>query len=692
MPKFQQWTDFSQYWQHTQLKGDRGLLVLEEMDQTYTNTLPALLGDADLKGVSVNLLEHHIDNVVDIQPSQAKQYLGRCHNLIIYRACDEFNINSFAALCGTLVAASVAILIIPANDAWAGTADQQSIDYGIEAGHNETMSPFKLWWQHKWQGQAGVMLLSATAQALALDCGLTWPPVATTKNIQELDLTRDQYRVVDAIVELTVVNDSDRRLIWLNGSRGRGKSVALAYALNKLAQQGVKTLVTSAASQSANAVLRQHRMQSDYIAIDRLLELGHDNATSHSQLLVIEEAASLPLALLDFVLSRFERVLLVSSRDGYEGTGQGLNIKLPVLASKKGFNLTQLTLTEAMRWHADDALEKLINDSFLAPSLPQISHYIDFAKLNYRRLGGAQLALEQSLLNQVYGLLALAHYQTTPQDLRLLLDHPSLTIHCWLDTQANLIGVACVMAEGDLSSTLSLAVAQGKRRIKGHVLAQILAQQAGIASAAELTMQRIQRIAVHPNYQQQGLGKAMLKQLQQWCFEDGHCHWLGASFAAEPQVVRFWQGANYQPVWAGKRLDAATGLPSLQVVLPLTDEADKLCQQLRGHWRYYLGHLSWNSSLSQSIKALLPPSYYGVDDRLLIDLADQVAFHQGNVFAITPYLYQYLLGKQHLSDDDKHWLLHIWQPHLTHKQFIQLSRLLVKQAVQQQTVNWSLWR
>ena len=310
-----------------------------------------------------------------------------------------------------------------------------------------------------------------------------------------------------------------------------------------------------------------------------------------------------------------------------------------------------------------------------------MSPSLDATKLNHCQFSGQELAVDSLLLPQVYGLLSLAHYQTTPQDLRLLLDHPDLSTHCWLDDLGNLIGVACVMAEGNLSTDLSVAVARGQRRVKGHLLAQILTQQAGCAEAAQLPMQRIQRIAVHPNLQGQGIGRLMLGQIQAFYQASGTSQWLGSSFAAEPDVIRFWLAAGYQVVWAGQRLDAATGLPSVQVVLPLQSQAKVLCKQLQANFYHYFGHLNWDSPLSETVLALIEPAYRGIPSRLVNQLFDQVAHYHGNVYGVQGYLYLVLLRKEQLASNEKLWLSHIWQPHLTQKQFSQLTRQLVAQQL-----------
>ncbi|MDP6969213.1 MAG: GNAT family N-acetyltransferase, partial [Gammaproteobacteria bacterium] len=565
MPQFQQWSSFITYWQQSQAQQARGLIILTEGEATYSQTIPAILGSSKVQGVSVNLPALSVPGLTNIKPQQSHQYLGRSHNLLVYRAVDEFNINSFCALCGTLVASGIAVIILPEHQPWEQCLDAQAAGYGYT--REQVKSPFRVWWQRLWQTHKGVMQLTRAAECEAApQTSINLPAVPAFKVTDELILNAGQQRVVAAVQALMA---QDNAVLWLRGPRGRGKTVALAAAIADLAGQGVQTLITSAASQSASAVLQQHGEYSRYMAIDALLQLPQA-ALAVPHLVLVEEAASMPMALLQALLKRFSRLVLISTQDGYEGTGQGLATKLPAMVQRHGYILTQVHLKTPMRWRADDPLEDLLSNSFLAPELLPVTCPVDTQDLIYVQLTGVDLIARPQVMQQVYSLLTLAHYQTTPQDLRLLLDHPDLHVHCWLNQQQQLFGVACVMAEGGLSQTLATAIANGERRLTGHLLAQILAQQAGIAEAAGLQMQRIQRIAVHPQVQQQGVGATILRQLCLHYGKHKQTDWLGASFAAEPHVVRFWLASGYQPVWAGQRLDTATALPSLQVVLPIS--------------------------------------------------------------------------------------------------------------------------
>ncbi|MAF17824.1 MAG: hypothetical protein CMH96_00210 [Oceanospirillaceae bacterium] len=678
MPQFQQWSVFLTTWQQLQVRKQRSLIVLKACESTYNQAIPALIGHSQVSGISVNIPELGLDGIADIQPQQAKQYLGRSHNILIYQAIDEFNINSFCALCGTLVAGGLAIIIVPDQQAWEQCIDKQAKGYGYN--QEKITSPFRSWWQGIWDNHHGVMILSAQAQSEAeIQTYQSLPAIDQFKVDKNLRLKPDQDAVVKAVTNLV---SKEQTVFCLSGARGRGKTVALAAALSQLAKQGVPTIITSAASQSASSVLQQHSLEyslnSPFIAIDQLLELV-PKASQPAQLVVVEEAASMPMALLQALMTRYSRLVLVSSQDGYEGSGQGLAIKLPLIARREGFSLDYLELTKPMRWLAADPLEDLLQQSFLVKQLPAVAKQCDLSKLSHSVVAGQTLIDQPSLLEQVYSLLTLAHYQTSPQDLRLLLDHPDMSIHIWLNQQDQLVGVACVMAEGGLASPLTTAIARGERRVQGHLLPQILAQQAGLATAAGLHMRRIQRIAVHPDIQQRGLGKQMLSQLYDYYCQIGQIDCLGASFAAEPEVVRFWLASGYFPVWAGQRLDTATALPSVQVVLPISHTAQEQTKLLQAHFFYYCLALepTWQSPLAKEIIELIRPCFKPINTAFLTDLITQVGGAKGNIYAVKPYLYQRLLRAYKLPDTSQVWLGNYWQSNLTQKQFVALTRDLV---------------
>ena len=178
---------------------------------------------------------------------------------------------------------------------------------------------------------------------------------------------------------------------------------------------------------------------------------------------------------------------------------------------------------------------------------------------------------DEALLQQVFALLVNAHYQTRPSDLRQLLDAPNITLHV-LRQQNVLLAVLVLSREGSLEPELSEQIYQGKRRPHGHPIPQSLTFHARLQGVAELSCERIMRIAVLPNLQNKGLGQILLKHVINYANQQ-MTDYLGVSYAMSPALIRFWEIAGFQLARVGHRLDTASGSRSAIHVLPLTVKA-----------------------------------------------------------------------------------------------------------------------
>jgi tRNA(Met) cytidine acetyltransferase len=232
-------------------------------------------------------------------------------------------------------------------------------------------------------------------------------------------------------------------------------------------------------------------------------------------------------------------------------------------------------------------------------------------------------------LSQVVGLLVNAHYRTSPDDLRILLDAPNIRILVAASADA-VAAVAMVAAEGDLPTELAAAIRQGQRRPRGHLLPQTLWAHTGNARLLSESCWRVVRIAVHPALQRRGLGQRMLERIQQSAVEHG-INYLGSSFACSSGLVSFWQQAGYLPVAMGVRRDASSGSHSLLVLRGLAKDTQATVEQERTRFADRFG-AALSASLQQLepeiVGALLPvlsPSHAALQARDSIDLRDFVS-------------------------------------------------------------------
>ncbi|MCB1615536.1 MAG: tRNA(Met) cytidine acetyltransferase [Pseudomonadales bacterium] len=270
-----------------------------------------------------------------------------------------------------------------------------------------------------------------------------------------------------------------------------------------------------------------------------------------------------------------------------------------------------------MRWSEGDPLEDFLFDSLLlnaeippeSNALLTDSDRVDAACFRVFEADRQQLASDEKTLRQIFAILVSAHYRTTPDDLLVLLDAPGVRLfvgeykHC-------IVAAILVADEGcfDEVCVATDAVWLNRRRLKGHVLPQILAQQSHIKQALELGYWRVMRIAVVPELQARGFGTMMLASVESLLVKAcSGCDFMGSSFSASAEVLSFWQQSGYEPVRCGLSRDSRSGEHAMLVLKPLSKKAESVfslahalffqefCQQLG------LGLSSLESSLVEKV-------------------------------------------------------------------------------------------
>lgn len=505
---------------------------------------------------------------------QSKQWLGQEFDLVVINAFDGINADTLGALSGTIKGGGILVLLVPTT--WRLP--------------NAT-TPF-----HQRLGRlfdSSEVMLIQQSQIKSLTASIAIPDYQTIKtlytddNVQRRCLTVGQSEAVDAIIK--VVTGHRKRPLVLSADRGRGKSAALGIAAAELLQtRAIKIAVTAPSFACAETVFtharqrlpltestHRHQLQFgssclEFIATDKIV----DDA-SRFDFIIVDEAAAIPAPILTALVTQHNRLVFATTIHGYEGTGRGFAIKFKQTLTEKMPQWRSYHLEQPIRWATNDPLESWIFKALLlsaqAPTLTVTDTELDITTIRYQRLPTAQLVLNENLLNQLFGLLINAHYQTSPNDIQQLLDDPSLSLIVALQGEV-IIGCCVVSEEGGFDLELALLVMQGKRRLKGHLLAQSLAAHLGYSIAAEQRCYRILRIAVADGCQQQGIGSQLVDTVLRQA-TNANIDYIGTSFGAVTELVDFWSHCLLRPLRLGITKDAASGHHSLLCVKPLSDAA-----------------------------------------------------------------------------------------------------------------------
>nr|WP_281417052.1 GNAT family N-acetyltransferase [Kistimonas asteriae] len=514
--------------------------------------------------------------------------LGTEGNAVIIDAHSGFNPNALGAASGIIRAGGLLILLCQPLEDWHRHNDPE---YRAILSHGCAPEDIRGHYLSRM-----VRLIKASSHTTTVEEGLPFPSLPvyetpTTDTLPDTDnlcRTDDQRKAVEAIVR--VATGHRRRPLVITADRGRGKSASLGIAAAQLLQQGagpvlvtapqpeaVKPLFDQAARLLPDADIRRHRIQYNettlhFVAPDDLAQNPQE-----ATLVMVDEAAAIPASLLSKLLKQHARIVFSSTIHGYEGSGRGFAIRFRETLDRITPKWRHLTLNTPIRWANNDPVEAFTFQLLQLNASPAPDAMIVESangQDSIVKLSQAQLAQDEALLNELFGLLVTAHYQTTPRDLQMLLDSPSLSIYV-LYRGAHIAGTVLSVMEGGFSKALAQAIWLGERRLRGHLIPQSLANHAGMPEAAELTGERIMRIAIHPALRRQGLGKQLLETVIADCQRKNR-DFIASSFGATPALLNFWQASGLTPLRLGSTRDTASGEHSALVMLPLSEAASSL--------------------------------------------------------------------------------------------------------------------
>ncbi|WP_312690585.1 GNAT family N-acetyltransferase [Kosakonia sp.] len=547
-------------------EGIRRLLVVSGgarwCEQQAERLRDALPGDWLWVGDSANWTKQ-------CSPRALSTLLGREFTHAVFDARQGFDVAAFAALGGTLRAGSWLVLLTPSHDLWPALPDADSCRWSDTA--EPVATPVFV---HHF-----LRTLAADKQAVVwhephsftlthFPAREDWHPATGEPVHEQADILAALHAMPPGVAVVTA-------------PRGRGKS---ALAGMHIAQLPSPSTVTAPARAATDVLAHYAGERFVFTAPDALLQKIADAGPQRGWL-VVDEAAAIPGPLLHALTTAFEHVLLTTTVQGYEGTGQGFLLKFCASFPR----LHHYALSTPLRWAKGCPLEQFINtlllfdDAQIAEIAPGASTLQPLAQNAWQNQPAQPMAL--------YRLLASAHYRTSPLDLRRMMDAPGQ--HFWLSSHGPaLTGALWLVEEGGLSPELSQAVWAGFRRPRGNLVAQSLAAHGGSPLAATLRGLRVSRIAVHPFCQRQGIGSALIASAQA---HSGDYDYLSVSFGYTPGLWRFWQRCGFALVRLGSHREASSGCYTAMALLPLTAAGEALVrhEQARlsrdlpflAHWR-----------------------------------------------------------------------------------------------------------
>jgi tRNA(Met) cytidine acetyltransferase len=622
-------TDFAQWFnifqQQANVLNERRLIVLvgeEEWAHSLLQSIDSFNHNVNSQDENSWLIYGDSGLIkANVSPKRFRDKLGTESNFVVFTQLN-LTIDAFAALSGTLVAGGIFFLLIN--------------DIALIKKSNFFKRFFTLLQNHSEH-----VIIDQASQILPSLNQSNNKHIIDRSNISDSQVlnygcvTQDQMTAVEAIIH--VIKGKSKRPLVLTADRGRGKSSALAIACAQLLiaaknENKLHIIITAAELNSVQIFFNQltvslpqgHQEGSKYIvahglvefvAIDKLLKLK-----PKVSLILVDEAAAIPVYLLEELLFHHSRIVFTSTVHGYEGAGRGFTLKFQQTLATSFPKWRSLHINKPIRWRTGDPLEQLVFDSCLlnaelsAIEIPsdklvnnalsytkssneisdcqntnlvltdtqRVFKNLTFNKLTFKQLTAEALVVNDNLLRQVFAILVTAHYQTKPSDVQMLLDNKQVQLVCLISENEGLeqvIAVALLINEGQINNQKITedelqAVKKSQKRLRNNFVPQSLLTQCGMEKAFDYHYLRVMRIAVHPQVQSQGLGSLFLNKISTFA-KAQDVDFLASSFGATKQLLSFWLSSGFQLGRIGFSKDKASGEQSALVLKSLSNNTEK---------------------------------------------------------------------------------------------------------------------
>lgn len=578
--------------------------VLRQAQQTRQRRAIVIAGDVDWCRHTVKQTMAHsklsrvsgLSSVefrgIDVLPmSAAKTLLGQERDAIIFDAHSGFDADALGVVSGVICGGGLLFLLCPPLKQWEHFADPAAQRIAV--------------WPHDFANVSGRFLrrfariISASSAVTLLEQNSVLPFLSTPTKSQILSeeahdifRTEDQHAAVIAIEQLA--NGPTDCPMVLVADRGRGKTSALGIAAARLLTlkkmsivvtaprpAAVQTLFEQAKKLLPGARVRNNVRNNSVQWNDGSIQFVAPDVLCLSEvsadLLLVDEAAAIPATLLQQFLTRYSRLVFSTTTHGYEGTGRGFAVRFKQTLNEQTPGWREVNLHTPIRWAENDPLERLVFDTLLLDANSADDESVVLASVKnvtIEKINRDDLSNDDILLSQIFGLLVTAHYRTSPNDLRNLLDGPGLSVFV-SRYHGQVVATALVTAEGGFDAAITDEIYAGKRRPRGHLLPQSLTAHAGLKEAASLRCARVMRIAVHPAVQRKGLGRQLLQHIKCNAMQQG-VDLFGASFGATEALLHFWQREKIFSVRLGFRRGHASGEYSVLMLAGLSAAGEKV--------------------------------------------------------------------------------------------------------------------
>lgn len=543
--------------------------------------------------------------------TRTDELLGTTKPCVVVDCHDACRPNTLGRAVGAVDGGGLFVLCTPPLSEWPTRRDEFDERLAVPPfGLDDVGGAFRARLVDTLSSHRGVAIVDVDAETI-VDDGRTHPsprlehttsesPQGTrfSKPVYDACLTADQFEAVRACERLAEPGSG----VVLEADRGRGKSSAAGLAAAGLAAEGRDVLVTAPGYRNAETLFERA-----VEGLDALGALGVDDRDGDRRptltaigggsirfrrpieavdetaaVLVVDEAAALPVRLLESLLDVAESACFATTVHGYEGAGRGFDVRFRDRLDRR-LAVTDVVLSTPIRYASADPIETWVFRALCLDARPAVDPLVTDATVEdvtYTPLETETLVEDENLLRETFGLLVYAHYRTEPDDLARLLDAPNIRVRA-LVSDGHVVSVALLAREGGLSNTTREAMYTGSR-VRGNMLPDVLTSQLRDPEAGVPTGLRVMRIATHHAVRSRGFGSRLLEEIErevEAAAGDGSVDWLGVGYGATPELLDFWAANGYTTVHLSTTRNATSGEYSALMLKALTEQGTALTRR-----------------------------------------------------------------------------------------------------------------
>jgi tRNA(Met) cytidine acetyltransferase len=570
--------------------------------------------------------------------------MGLTYDILILDIVEELRPNDIGRLVETVRGGGFIVLLAPQLDSWINnvTRFQRKLlvpPYSADDLKRLFIQRFiKKLREHKgiWliDLETGFVNYNEPARAKTRESRLELPSsLLFPRELYLMAKTNDQIK---ALLAMETFVKEKKYVLVLTANRGRGKSAVLGLGLAGLlsSAKGRFNIVVTAPSLHNVQVLfeflkkalekldMEYKEEKDKEGLTKVVqtqkgrvryEEPYDAAFADARMVVVDEAAGIPVHLLLRIKKNFRKAVFSSTAHGYEGAGRGFTVRfLSALRKESKAPLLEISMKEPIRYAHEDPIEAWLYDTLLLDAEPAKIE-TEPVSVVYEKADLEKWFTErENELREFIGIYVLAHYRNRPDDVAMIGEAPHHFARLLRTNEGAIVTAIHLAREGGLDDDLIEEILAGFEP-SGNVVPSIMVKYyPPYKYFAKYVGWRIVRIAVHPQFTDKGLGSLVLQDLCDEARKEG-LDWVGAGFGATRELLNFWTKNGFIPVHISPNRNPASGEYSVLVVKPLSRRAQKLVKVTNNEFRLRLLNSLYDtySDLEVEVAELLLRSPYG---------------------------------------------------------------------------------